>query len=81
MVNRDTMIKIIENAKGEGRKQGKIEELERFKEEVGLMPNADDRTPLNEMPRVMLLDGGSVHRFTLIKSIEKRLSELEEKGV
>ena len=56
-----------------------IDELKWVINLVGKMPNADDRYDKFAkgcIPR--LLDGGSVHRFTLIKELEKRIKELQE---
>jgi len=67
MVNRDTMIKIIENAKGEGRKQGAKEEIEIFEKELHRM-----KAGWTSYENVIL----ELNLF-----VEKRLSELESKGV
>ena len=61
-----------------GRKQGALEELKWLIKEIRVMPNADDRLPYLGSGRVSLLDGGSVHRFTLIDKIEQKIKELEK---
>jgi hypothetical protein len=55
-----------------------IDELKKIIIIVREMPNADDRLPLLSDLRVSLLDGGSVHRFTLIDKLEKRINKLEK---
>jgi hypothetical protein len=57
-----------------------IDELKWVIRLVRKMPNADDRYDIyckEAVPK--LFDGGSVHRFTLIEKLERRISELEEK--
>jgi hypothetical protein len=62
-----------------GRKQGAVSVLDRVIDLVRTMPNADDRyDKLCKGVVPKLLDGGSVHRFTLIKELEK-LKEHEKK--
>jgi hypothetical protein len=56
----------------DGRKQGAVSVLDRVIDLVRTMPNADDRyDKLCKGVVPKLLDGGSVHRFTLIKELEK----------
>lgn len=56
----------------------RIEELEKWIKIIREMSNADDRVgKILKIPTVALLDGGSVHRFTLIDKIEKRIEELK----
>jgi hypothetical protein len=60
-----------------GRKQGAVSVLDRVIDLVRTMPNADNRLPVINGMKLGVLDGGSVHRFTLIKELEK----LKEEGV
>ena len=61
------------------RKQGAVDVLDKIIKLVREMPNADDRYNRiikGAIPK--MLDGGSVHRFTLIKELENKIKELEE---
>jgi len=60
-----------------GRKQGALDFADKVIELVRVMPNADGRMEKKlGVPVITTLDGGSIHRFTLIKKLEK-LKELE----
>jgi len=63
----------------DGRKACARKELRKIIRLVRTMPNADDRyNKLLKGSIPKMLDGGSVHRFTLIKLIEKRIEELKK---
>jgi len=62
----------------DGRRGFARKELRKVIELVREMPNADDR--YNKLCKGLIpkmLDGGSVHRFTLIDLIEKEIKKLE----
>ena len=51
----------------EGKKEGAIAFGNKIIDIIKLMPNADDRLPNN----LLVFDGGSVHKFTLIDKIKE----------
>jgi len=80
--NKKVMLDVAEfvwNEIDDEKKQGAVDVLDKIIKLVREMPNADDRyNKIIKGAIPKMLDGGSVHRFTLIKEL-KELKEGEKK--